>query len=292
MKSNSEHSGTAVTTVFKGERCALATMHGKEVAISPIMVDRLGLEVFVPPALDTDRFGTFSGEIQRVGTPMDAALRKCRAAIEATGERFALASEGSFGPHPSYFFLPSDSELLVLYDALNDRSIIAHHLTLETNFSASEITNLPDLEAFAVRAKFPRHALILRKAQDETEGMVKGIMDAEVLKEKAHGILERHGRLFVETDMRAMNNPTRMKAIAKCTELLAEKCLSLCPKCSAPGYWESRYEPGLPCCQCGMPTESALAAIMECQACGHIETKKFPNGKKCCDPQYCNYCNP
>ena len=38
----------------------LATMHGKERAIAPLLQRTLGLAVKVPPGLDTDRFGTFS----------------------------------------------------------------------------------------------------------------------------------------------------------------------------------------------------------------------------------------
>ena len=49
------------------ERAVLATMHGKERAIAPVLARFLGLKVEVAPGLDTDAFGTFSREAARTG---------------------------------------------------------------------------------------------------------------------------------------------------------------------------------------------------------------------------------
>ena len=47
---------------LSGRRAVLATMHGKEEVIVPALAP-LGLALSVCPGLDTDRFGTFSGEV-------------------------------------------------------------------------------------------------------------------------------------------------------------------------------------------------------------------------------------
>lgn len=95
-------------------RAALATRHGKEAIFAPALA-RLGVEVIAAP-IDTDAFGTFSGEIEREGSPLEVVERKARAAAEATGLTVGLASEGSFGTHPTVPFSIIDTELVVWVD--------------------------------------------------------------------------------------------------------------------------------------------------------------------------------
>ena len=45
--------------------------------------------------VDTDVFGTFAGEVERVGTPLETAVEKAQLGIKTTGNPFAIASEGS-----------------------------------------------------------------------------------------------------------------------------------------------------------------------------------------------------
>jgi hypothetical protein len=58
-------------------RAALATKHGKESIFSPAFAE-IGILVSVA-VIDTDQFGTFSGEIERQGSPRETAERKARA---------------------------------------------------------------------------------------------------------------------------------------------------------------------------------------------------------------------
>ena len=51
-------------------------MRGEERAISPLLTEALGLDCIVLTSFDTDRFGTFTREIERTGTQLDAALGK------------------------------------------------------------------------------------------------------------------------------------------------------------------------------------------------------------------------
>ncbi len=46
----------------------IATKHGKESVIARPFLRALGLTATVPLELDTDSLGTFSGEVERMGT--------------------------------------------------------------------------------------------------------------------------------------------------------------------------------------------------------------------------------
>ncbi|MBM3504468.1 MAG: hypothetical protein FJX65_11400 [Alphaproteobacteria bacterium] len=63
---------------YRQRRAVLATMHGKERVFARPLRVALGLELVVPEGLDTDRLGTFSGEVERVGSPWEVAIRKAR----------------------------------------------------------------------------------------------------------------------------------------------------------------------------------------------------------------------
>lgn len=53
--------------LYWGQKAVLATMHGKQEAIAPVMSEILGLRVTVTTGLDTDQLGTFTCEISREG---------------------------------------------------------------------------------------------------------------------------------------------------------------------------------------------------------------------------------
>jgi len=96
---------------------ALATMHGKQAVIAPPLSSHIGICLTVPPDVDTDRFGTFTGDVPRAGSMRDAAIAKAKAAIAATGARLGMGSEGSFGPHPAIPFVAAGRETILLVDA-------------------------------------------------------------------------------------------------------------------------------------------------------------------------------
>lgn len=140
---------------YSGRTAVLATMHGKEAAIAPPLVRRLGLQVIVPEGLDTDRLGTFSGEVKRPGTMAETAIAKARMAMAASGTPVGLASEGSFGPHPHYFFIPADMELMVLVNAERDVVIAEHRIDVKTNFGHTTVGRDAGLDGFLTRVGFP-----------------------------------------------------------------------------------------------------------------------------------------
>ncbi len=276
---------------FKGRKLLIATKHKKERVIAPILEKELGVNCFVTD-IDTDKFGTFTGEIERKEDAISTARNKCLLAMELENCDLVLASEGSFGAHPSLFFANADEEILLFIDKKKDIEIIVRELTFETNFNGSEIKTIKELEEFVKNSKFPTHGIILRKAKNDSTLIEKGITNLDQLYKTFKYLISMYGSAFIETDMRAMYNPTRMKVIENATYKLAKKINSLCPKCSIPGFGIIDSKSGLPCDLCNFPTQSTLSHIYSCQKCNYIKEVFFPNGRKKEDPMYCDICNP
>ncbi len=281
-----------INSIFSNRQLVIATMHGKEKVLEPLLKNALGVEIILAENFDTDQWGTFSGEISRPLDPLATAKLKCKNAANISGASLAIASEGSFGAHPVIGFIPVDEEILVLIDFENDIEIKVKELSTETNFSGKQIHNVTEAKEFAKQVLFPLHALILRNAKDETEVLIKGIKDWNLLEEHVIHLLQQFSSIYIETDMRAMNNPSRMKVIEKACIKLIQKITQLCPTCSTPGFDVVDVIPGLPCSLCGCPTRSTLAYLYQCQKCNQQEEKKFPAGKLQEDPMYCDRCNP
>ena len=74
---------------------------------------------------------------------------------------------------------------------------------------------------------------------------------------KFNEILNLFGKVFVETDMRACYNPTRMRVIEQTTHKLVAKINNKCPQCATPGFETAEVNRGLPCNLCNSPTKSA-----------------------------------
>lgn len=277
---------------FKGRKAVIATKHKKEEVIAPILENELGLICVTIKELDTDKFGTFSGEIERVGDPVTILRKKCLMAIETSGINVSVANEGSFGSHPTIFFARADDELIMLLDKENDIEIIERELSLETNFDGTEIKSVDELLAFADKIGFPSHGIILKKAKENFTGIIKESRTIDELIINYEILKNTDGSAYAETDMRAMYNPSRMRTIAKATEKLVQKIKSLCPECGTPGFGVVETENGLPCSMCSVPTRSTLKHIYRCQKCTFQMDKKYPFDKQVEDPQYCDFCNP
>ena len=278
--------------MFEGRRLVIATKHRKEEVLAPILERELGVHCFTLPTFDSDLFGTFSGEVERLDDAMLTARLKCEKAMEMAQCDLAIASEGSFGSHPSFYFLSSDDEVILLVDKKLDASFSSRELSLDTNFNGEEISSYEELTDFANRSKFPSHGLILRKSKTCRETIIKGITDWPVLKESYDKLIKSNSSLFVETDMRAMFNPTRMKVISIVAERLVANLKSTCPFCHFPGFSIVKIKEGLPCELCHFPIRSIMSHIYTCQKC--LETKEilYPNQKMAEDPAFCDFCNP
>jgi hypothetical protein len=276
--------------LFKARSCVLATQHGKEEVIAPLLERELGVKVLVPRGFDTDRFGTFTGEISRPANQLATARLKAQAAMDQLGLSLGVASEGSFGPHPNSAFLASNREIVLLYDTKNHLEIWGEILTTATNFASELVCQVEDALQFAQRVSFPSHALTLSIPSRIHKGITQ---EAELIHTFTTLLsLSQTGSVRIETDMRAMLNPTRMKVIAQATQELIQKIRSQCPACGTPGWSVVEIRRGLPCAQCGNPGQTPRAHIYRCHHCLHRQEVLFPLGIKTADPATCSFCNP
>ena len=278
--------------MFKGRELLIATRHGKEQVIRPILENSLGVHSIVSSDFDTDLFGTFTGEVSRADSPVDTLRKKCLYGMEQTGADLAVASEGSFGPHPHLYMLTADEEWIILIDKKNDLEIIAREISTDTNFNGQYVDSFTSLLSFAESASFPSHGLILRDQKEGVKEIVKGICDTAVLSYHFERMHRLYQKVYVETDMRAMHNPTRMQVIEKVTYKLVEKIHRCCPACGIPGFDIGEVIRGLPCSNCTSPTRSVKTLVYTCKKCAHQEFVHHPDDKEREDPMYCDYCNP
>ena len=278
---------------YNGKKAVVATMHGKERAIGPALESQLGMGVVVPPDIDTDTLGTFTGEIPRAGSMRDAALAKARLGMRLANVRIGIASEGSFGPHPAIPFIPAATELLLLVD--NERGIIVteHVLTERTNFDHLVVAPDDDLQPFLSRVRFPSHAMIVRP-NSGLGPIHKGIIDPILVHRLVRDVsrASADGKARIETDMRAHLNPTRMKEIAQLAEKFTRRLATLCPACGTPGYGIVKSETGLPCGECGIETELVKTLISGCASCQFTESKPRTDGLNFATAAQCPQCNP
>jgi len=280
-----------VTESYRGRRFSLLTQHGKERILAPLFAQSLAVDLEVATGFDTDSLGTFTRNIARQGDQLQAARRKAEVGMDILGLQCGVASEGAFGPDPFGFF-PWNVELVLLVDRVRGIEIVgrahgpAHHLH-------DQVVTRDSLDSFARRAGFPEHGLVVRPDGENDPRIVKGLAQWP----KLHAAFEEalaqstSGTVFVESDLRAHMNPTRMEMIGKATANLIERMKSECPQCGAPGFWLVERIAGLPCRYCDMPTDEACAERWSCVAADHTEVRDVSAGRLG-DPSRCGTCNP
>lgn len=285
-------------SIFQNQEVILVSMHGKEAVLGPALYEAFGIHLAVASELNTDDFGTFSGEKSRPDTQYKTALMKLAAGFKSYPKySWGLASEGAFVPHPEVPFLTVNYELLVLVNRLTGLEISSHYRTTETNFDSITTGSWEEINLFASQTGFPEHALIIRPnllQPGNAPFYLKGINSYQALKEGVEKCREisADGQVFLETDMRAMYNPTRMQSIKYAALELVNNMKSFCSVCAAPGFARSQSLTGLPCEMCNQPTPQVLAHVYSCGACLHTEQKQFPYGTAYASAGTCPFCNP
>ena len=274
---------------FSGRQVVIATKHQKEQVIGPALQEAFGMEYVVTEKVDTDLLGTFTGEVERVLTPVEAARQKCILALAECDADFAIGSEGSFGPHSKLYFLPADEEILLLLDRKRELEIVVKHTSLQTNYASFEMGSEEDLFVFLQQVKFPSHGLHVKSPAGY---VAKGIRSEDRLNQAIQEAVNRFGTYTLETDMRAMNNPTRMAVIQKLAGKLVKKMKSCCPSCQRPGFSPTDIIRGLLCSCCSLPTKSIKSLIYSCEGCHYTNCIDFPDSKMMEDPMFCDFCNP
>lgn len=281
-------------SIYAGETIVLTTKHSKTIAIAPAFKSCLSATV-VECVLDTDKLGTFSGEIARQGSPLDCVKIKCELGLNETNAFFGLASEGSFGPHPHVPLIPCDQEILHFIDRKRDFQLHLSILTEKTNYAMQELDSFAQLQIFCQKTLFPSHALIMRPNSKENKThIVKGINSTDMLETIFKELLKysENGTVWVETDMRAHMNPTRMGVIQKLAEDLANRLARFCTKCKSPGWGRVQLEPGLECSWCGLATDLIKSELYGCTKCDHKERYPASHNLSKADPANCLFCNP
>lgn len=281
---------------LSGRKGVLATMHAKEQVIAPTLQDGIGLIVDTIPDFDTDRFGTFSREIERAGSQLDAAKAKIAAALEARPDvEIAIASEGSFGPDPALPFVTLALEMVTLVDRRTGLELVGVDAGYDSNFAHCDAADLDAALSFAARIGFPGHGIVamgIRNGEPAPKlDLVKNIEDGPQLERAVLDIIARCGAAHLETDMRAHRNPTRMKAIERAAQDLVRRFHQRCPECDFPGYGVVERIAGLPCEWCGTPTDCAQVERLACKRCG-TEEKRPATDRPSADPGQCAICNP
>lgn len=276
--------------VFAQRKLLIVTKHEKEIVIAPLLESALEVEAVTLPDFDTDQFGTFTREVKRPGDMLETARRKLNVGLDQAGLDLGVASEGSFGPHPSHPLLTSNFELILLIDRLNNYEIRGHYRTNQTNFAGLRVDSVSAALAFATKIGFPNHGLIVRASEHSNRLIKKNITDEASLIRTVEKMLQSPFRrhIFLETDMRADQNPTRMQAIAAAAENLIQNLASPCPECSAPGFMITDLKRGQPCRWCQRPTDQPQAEIWSCASCHHQQSKDL---EASADPKYCDHCN-
>lgn len=277
---------------YDGLKASLLTQHGKEAVICPEMLSTNGLEVIHVKGYDTDKLGTFTRDIPRYGSQVDAARKKAKIGMELSGTQFGIASEGTFDNDPYTGLLPWNYELVLLIDDTRNIEIIGFYGG-EAQSASKLVSSWDELNSFLSEAQFPNHHLVIRPDDEYHLECRKGINSIESLKEAYDWAinLSTSGSIFVENDLRAHTNPTRMANILKATQDLAKKMTNLCPRCESPGFSICETKKGLPCSHCEAPTNLPIANIWSCVKCGCKAEVAIAN-QASADPSRCNFCNP
>jgi hypothetical protein len=285
-------------SIFRNQEVLLVSMHGKEAVLAPVLQEAFGMQLTVATTINTDRFGTFSGEIDRPDTQHKTALLKLAAGFKEYPEHtWALASEGAFVPHPEVPFLTLDYELLVLRNKLTGLEISGQFVSSETNLDSLATSSSEEVAFFASQVGFPAHGIIMRPNSllpGTQPYYVKGINTESKLTEAFEQckVLSADGKVYLETDMRAMHNPTRLRNIEQAALELVKNMQCTCPFCTTPGFTRTQNIIGLPCEWCHQPTQQVLAQVYTCRSCLHTEEKQYPNGKRYAAAGTCSFCNP
>lgn len=276
---------------YGGQRATLVTLHHKDRVLAPLLEAALGVALETLRDVDTDALGTFTRDVPRHGTQLETARRKAQLAIERRGGTLGLGSEGSFIPGP--LGLGSwNVEYVLMLDVAHGVEIVgrAQGPTLHLH---GLVSSEADLRAFALRAEFPEHALVLRPDGPDGAPVAKGLSDWDGLAAAFDEMQQRSPSraVFVEHDLRADRHPTRMRMIARAGEDLVERLRTPCAACDWPGFGWSSTLRGLACAACGTATDLPYADRFDCVRCPHSETRNR-DGPSAADPARCPRCNP
>jgi len=168
-------------------------------------------------------------------------------------------------------------------------------LSVETNYNQTCVAALDEAADFLRRVEFPSHAVIVRPNQWDDKRVIfkaigaQGDLKTAFCKSRKQSA---DGKVWIETDMRAHVNPSRMKVISLLAEQLARRLATPCPSCESPGWGRVGVEDGLPCEYCEQPTDMVAFEKYGCTRCDHAQKLPRSDGLKEAPPMHCGWCNP
>lgn len=277
---------------LRNQRVTFLTQHGKENIVGPIFEAMTNHRIELVTGFDTDLLGTFSRDVPRAGSQLEAARRKCRMGMELGKCSVGIASEGAFVSDPFIGLMPWNMEMIVFIDDAKGLEVIG--LAQGTSNEAQQlVTDVDSLKSFANQATFPSHQLMLRPNDEDDARIFKGLSDWSALCDAFQRAkeLSTNGKVFVESDLRAFCNPTRQAMIRSAAEDLARKLNSECPHCGSAGFWITGHVSGLRCSRCQGATKLAIADVWSCAKCAHRE-ERIRATAAYADPSKCDNCNP
>lgn len=268
----------------------VASRHDKAKAIARPMEKLLGVQLWSPPDLDTDQFGTFSGDVPRPGTPVEMLRAKIALCRSIFPNPIMVASEGAYTQHPFFPHLALAHEWMIWDDAASGFELIEHKSTITPYYYAAHLETGAPLETLLARCGWPRLALTLH-ATDLNLPSYKGLRAKSEI-EAAIAHLQSAGaqQIHLATDMRAHLHPPRQRTLRHLAARLARRVRTACPQCHRYGFGVRFTETGLACSDCNTPSKQHKARGVRCDYCDYRAYSWHASDQA--DPFYCTYCNP
>lgn len=276
-----------MSNLYDGIEIAMPTKHNKGKAIESAFKEYIDVKIN-EIEVDTDVLGTFAGEVERVDTPLNTAIKKMEL---ISGFDFVIASEGSIGNDSNIPFLISDVEILTFKDIKQDLVIKEIFRSFEITAAHKEISPDEDISEFLQKADFPNHSIIVKASHLKEFPPIKGLRDMESLNSAISEVAKHSSLITLESDFRANHSPSRMRNIFRTAQKLAKRIATLCRNCGTPGFGVSSYQKGVICSECKlMNTEAISTEILSCIKCGAKEIGSVINQEL--TPDKCIWCNP
>lgn len=262
-------SPTDPRSLFAGRVALVATRQAKDLAIGPVLLRELGVQVltYVP----TETFPTVRS---CPGTLPDAVRAKARLAFERVpAASLVVAEAGVMAPAAARGGRTRYYEVVLLADRRADgapHEFMAGLMVTSRAVQHATVRTVADACAVAPSLGFPEHALMVRTARATAGGapspraraghlVAQGIVGDEALIAAVTWALESAGGARLEVDWQAHLNPTRMQVIARATEALTALVRSACLVCGHPGFGPAFDGDFL----------RALRTRATCSGCGH-----------------------
>ena len=239
---------------------------------------------------DTDALGTFSGDVERHGTPLEVAIAKARLARDECPEGWWVASEGSLGVDA--FGVTFDHEIVVMVDASTGVTLVGEALRYDVVLVGRDLESPPNADQIrevVARAGVPHHRLMV-VSLDHDVAARGGLRTIEEVEAALREMSAPGRRLRLQSDCRAHFSPSRQRVIAEATQSVLRHWATPCPRCEGPGFAVTEVVAGRQCARCGRETDEARAEVWRCPWCQYwAETLLSETGA---DPANCPWCNP